>query len=368
MIPRFDIMILGLTPQGLFLLREFSRAGLKVIAVGCNTHVGMKSRYGTKILIRDFHELEHIFNKYLHKDIMIHVASDPFLNYLVDMCPQRTNNYMFFPNYGGAYVFTSKIRTEDLAKNLGIPCPVSFRLSEIPDKSYAHTYPLIAKWNRKYGNEEFKTIIIHSEKELESFKNTHGNNDEIILQNYIPGGHNADISYGGFFQNGKELFHIVVQQKRQYPKGLSSFVEEYEGEHSEKVRNMSRLLMKKTAYQGFVEAEYRINEDEGQVYLIEVNPRVCGWIKIVKKKFDIVWTDLSKIPRTNSEKSVSWVNLVRDARSILNTALTKPHQIDLLDIISDYRNNPIVDIFEWSDPFPFISQFKKIIPHKRKMP
>ena len=80
----YSIVILGLAPQGLFLLREFSKIGERVLAVGLTGQVGLPSKYGHKIGIKDLSELEWFFDKYLIKgDCKIHITGDPFLYYLV---------------------------------------------------------------------------------------------------------------------------------------------------------------------------------------------------------------------------------------------------------------------------------------------
>ena len=60
---QFDILLLGLAPQGLFLLREYCRAGKKVVAVGLKDQVGNFSKYGKKYVIEEFGELDVIFTK-----------------------------------------------------------------------------------------------------------------------------------------------------------------------------------------------------------------------------------------------------------------------------------------------------------------
>ena len=53
------VFIVGLTPQGLSLLRVFSRAGVEVIAF-CNNkrNVGYHSRYGRKVLFDGVDDLK----------------------------------------------------------------------------------------------------------------------------------------------------------------------------------------------------------------------------------------------------------------------------------------------------------------------
>ena len=95
-----------------------------------------------------------------------------------------------------------------------------------------------------------------------------------------------------------------------------------------------------------------------------MNPRACGWIKIIKKKYP----NLNLIPTGGQDRltnsSASWTNLVRDLRAIIDTLKKSPKEISFKNLLSDYLNNPIKDVFEFRDLKPFIFQFKKIFQKK----
>lgn len=353
-------MILGLTPAGLFLLREFSKAGKKVVAVGLKDNVGLYSRYGCKIALSKLTEIEDIFSKYLHKNIVIHISSDAFINYLIDKNHSIFRTYQCFPNYTSAKIFSDKILTGKLADKLKISYPHMYRLDEINPQEYDH-YPLILKWNRrKKIDEPFKTILIRSPNELINIKVlTEKYKEEVVLQRYIPGGPEVNLSYGGYYQNGEEKLSVAVTQKRQYPHGLSSFVEEYKGKFIEEIRNIAKKLISELSFNGFVEVEFRIDVSKNKLYLIEVNPRTWGWIKILKRKYRGLNIDLLTWEKVESDVNVCFINAARDIRAIIDMKKKQSNQIKLKNVISDYRKRPIMDILEFDDLKPFIYQLKK---------
>lgn len=356
-------MIVGLTPAGLFLLREFSRAGKKIIAFGLKDNVGLHSKYGKKFSLSKITEIEDFFSKYLHPNIKIHICSDPFINYLIDKKHNIFRTNQCFPDYKSAKIFSDKLLTGKLAEKLGISYPQMYRLNEIYSKK-CDGYPLILKWNRRRNeNEPFKTILIKSQNEIKKVKVSQQSfKKDLILQRYIPGEPEVDISYGGYYLNGVEKLHITIQQERQYPypNGLSSFVEEYKGRYSEEIRQMGKILLGEVGFSGFVEVECRIDTEEDKLYLIEVNPRACGWIKILKKKYRGLDLVSFKGDRIESGDKICTVNLVRDIRAIFDLIKKQPDKIKLKNVIADYRKRPILDIFELNDLKPFISQFRKI--------
>ena len=263
----FDVLILGLAPQGLFLLREFSKVGKRVLAVGLKGQVGLFSKYGHKIAIKNLSELEWVFDKYLiNKDSKIHITGDPFLNYLASKKHKFFEEYQCFPNYHSASIFCDKLLTEKLANKLGIPCLHSYKLDEIDENSF-EIYPSIIKWNKRYGEEKFKTLLIKSIEDLKKVKTQTNSDEHLIIQKYIPGGRGADFSYAGYLLNGKESLYIIVKQKRQYPDGLTSFAEECCGKFADEIREISVKILEETNYSGFAEVEYRVDKKENKVYI-----------------------------------------------------------------------------------------------------
>lgn len=352
----FDVMILGLNPQGLFLLREYSKAGYNTLGIGLKGQVGLFSKYGKKIAIGDLKELGSIFSRYLCDSINIHISSDLFINYVVEKHGKIFDSCRCFPQFESALLFRDKLLTEHFARSLSIPCPLSFRITDI-DPCLYNKFPSIIKWNKTYETTSFKTIVIRSKDELINFYKKNIHNENLLIQKYIAGEPRADLSYGGYWINGFEKIGIVVSQKRQHPVGLSSFVEEYNGSYANQVVNIAKLLLEKTNYNGFVEVECRVDDKQKNVYLIEVNPRACGWIKIVREQFDNVLLKSRDDQINLGKKPLCWVNIARDCRAILNLCKTSHNKINVKEIITDYLRNPVKDIFEIDDLKPFAGQF-----------
>jgi predicted ATP-grasp superfamily ATP-dependent carboligase len=359
---RFDIMILGLGPQGLFLIREFSRAGKKVIGIGMRGDVGLYSKYGKKVKLVSLADCRKAFEDYLHTELAIHIAGDTFLNYAVEMCKDIFERARCFPNMESAIVFRDKIATEKVARELGIPVPTSYILSEVKAGQQID-FPLILKWKRRIYGASFKTQLITSWKGLFRAQSEYSRNAELILQDYIEGKPEADVSLGGYYDRGKEVTSVIITQKRQfpYPNGLASFVEEYNGKGVKEIRAIAAKILERTSYSGFVEVECRYCRRRNMVFLIEVNPRVCGWIKVITRKSGTAWLTGKQNENVTSRKSVSWVNLVRDMRAIIDMAQKDSKSIEWRKVIVDYLRKPITDIFDIHDLMPFCWQFRKAI-------
>lgn len=359
-----SIVVLGLTPQGLALLRTFSKAGYNVFAVGFRKDVGIYSKYGSIHVIDSLGDLKQLLIRNLSGDELIHITSDIILNYVIDFFPELYNQFKIYPKYESARIFRDKLKTTELAKTLNIPYPATFTLDNLESIENAK-FPLILKWNKTFEMVPFKTDIVYSFQSLLCLI-TKYQTKNFIIQDYIWGIPESDISYGGYWLNGIEKVGVVIKQKRQYPLkgGLASKVEEVRGKVSEEIKNYAYKLLRTTQFSGFVEVECRIDYKTGCVYLIEVNPRACGWIKILMDQFQatVLNCDTMETNSTRAKKTRKvWINIVRDVRAIISLMVHSPELIDIREIIDDYvGNNSIKDIFELSDLKPFLLQVRKM--------
>lgn len=355
---KFDIVILGLAPQGLALLRTFARMGFNVLAVGTPHQVGIKSKCGKIIVIKRLDELKNILKRYISQNTVIHITGDFFLNYLLKNYPEIFFKYKTYPSYETANIFVNKFKTGLLAQRLGIKYPKCYFLNEVDIKKI--NFPLILKWNVRDKETPFKTAVINSIKELHSICSyfTTQERKSLLLQEYIEGGFDTDISYGGYWENGIEKVGIVVNQKRQYPIGLTSCAIEINNSYALEVRKIAYKILSYVKYEGFVEVECKINPQNKQIYLIEVNPRACGWIKILMDRFvNIV---LKGKENENRSKELIWINLVRDIRAGFYLLRKYRNPKWIIDMFKDYLKFPIWDIFDLKDIKPFLWQFRKI--------
>lgn len=366
MLTQFDIVILGLRPQGLFLLREFSKAGLRVLGIGYGGDVGRFSKYGFKVIIQKPDDLDNLFarySRYLSDKTQIHITDDWFLSYLTEIKHPIFEKHTCFPNYECALLFRDKMMTKSLATSLNIPCLPLTKLSHIDESNIAH-FPLVVKNNkllhnthREYSKTPFKIRILNSTSDLRKVKIEHGSNTNLIVQSYIPGGPEADLSYRAFYKSGKELFSHIVNPIRTFPEGVCCFGQEYHGVFEDEIRNNSLKLLAKTNFSGFVEVEYRVHKDTNKLLLLEVNPRTAASIKIIKPRIKDISVFASIQTNEIPETTIRWVNIVRDFQAMISILKNSRKQFNLKEILKQYLSRPITDAFEWSDPKPFFAQF-----------
>ncbi len=350
--------MIGLGPQGLFLLRELSRAGYQVTAVGRRNEIGAHSRYGKKTLISSEEELIARLNEISASNEgrqLCHITSGYYLSHLARNYSKLWKQFDVRPSPHEAVKYLiNKMETYLIAERVGIRVLESKLLSNL-DIATATT-PLIAKWNQDiylFMKPEFKTVVIKDREQLKRFAERYSGieGEHITVQRYLGRELDNNISYGGYYENGRCLAGILVQQRNQYPMGFSSYVREYRGDESQRLSEKAESLFEKTGFSGFGEVEFKYDIESGEFFLLEVNPRAWGWIKILKRKYphlvEIIMNGRSEKGRNNCK----WVNIMRNGR-----ALIAEPSFRNLGLFFESLHGSIFDIWDTGDPKPFFYQ------------
>jgi len=355
----FDVVLIGLGPQGLALLRTFARNGYRVLALGRKNELGIHSKYGEIIVINVLSELDEVLFKVLSQDLQVHITGDYFLNYLLDNHRTIFDQYRVYPTRKSAEIFRDKIATGEMANSLGISYPEACHLSEVNTATYS-TFPAVVKWHRVVDEQTgFKIFMINSRENLVSFLERTAFKEKLIIQRYVSGDMRDNLSYGGYWVEGKEIVSIIFRYLRQYPKGISSFSEQLDSPYATEMSRVAQLLLQKVSFSGFVEIEFKVDEKDGSLWLIEVNPRAWGCVKIFMDKFESSVLNVCKDRAIRTSQGRCWVNIVRDIRAILFLLKNIPSEFRFFEIVASYFRRPITDIFDLKDIKPFIMQFGK---------
>jgi predicted ATP-grasp superfamily ATP-dependent carboligase len=365
------IVIVGLGPQGLFLLRQFASLNTSIYCISRKEEVGRYSKFGKIYCVdskKNFISTINTILNTVNEKPKCYITGCFFLKLILEEFPELFNQMEVIPsNINALKIFTNKISTYELANSFEINTPKTYYLSKIQNQQQLDTtkYPLIAKWNESPTCFEYlqKTWLIENFQEITKIKNTvdHSNQHKIIVQEYIEKGREPDIAYGGYFIEGKEIIGITVHQLRQFPVGISSYVQEISGKFSIEVKKQTQLILEYLHFTGFAEAEFRICKTTNKIYLLEINPRPWGYIKILKMKYPQINKILINPYSTESLQSYNnnckWFNLLRDLRSIFYSFR---HNIDiklLINSLNSYKGQKIFDIMDIHDMGPFIGQF-----------
>jgi len=359
------VIIVGAGPQALFLLREFTRSGLSILLLGRKNEIAMHSKYGEKIRIEQEEDLIKILKQLARENEKwtCFVASGFYLAYLLNHYPEFYQDYQVFPNDLDAVTkLISKSKTYQLAEVHGLNHPKSYLLKqveEMPDWTIIH-FPQIVKWDRDihlFTKPRFKTAILNTMDELSQLIQTCSSKEKevLIIQDYLGANLKNNFSFGAYVHKGEIEVGICVNEVRHYRSGVSSLVEEYTGEYAREIELKASLLLAQTNFTGFLDVEFKIYQ--GHIYLLEVNPRPFGFIRILKLKYlDLIPFVLgTKSSPAKNPKQVKWINILRDLVLVLKNPKYLFH---MLSVLLDFGRRTF-DIWDSRDPKPFFYQLKR---------
>lgn len=354
-----NIIIIGLTPQGLAMLRMLSRAGYDVIAfTKTKKAVGYYSKYGIKKIFDSTFDLKQQIEQIVkNRDTRVRciITSGELLAMIIEEFPEL---YELCDVESGPLelirTLSYKDRMYTFAQSHGLKCAKFKILSEYTSGDLQ--FPVILKRNFEIPL-FFKVKKINNEEELKSFVALISKEDKryILIQEYIDSKKILNLTYQTYVRNGRCLLTFSGIQKRKLVSGLTSFLIELNSEKLlSQLNNVAKIFFGNTSYTGFSEIEFIYSIEDDQLYFIEINTRVCGTQSALNHKFDnisdIYSDSIQQLKLIEGRKNLTWINITRDIKARMQT--------------KDWNNlsqffTAKKDIFDWKDIRPFIMQFLK---------
>lgn len=297
------VIVLGLGPAGLFLVRQLARITDNIYAVGRPDDVGMYSRHVRKdkrYYAVTSEELEKVFLQIQTREKQkpsLYICSDQYLSILIE----QQGKWEQMVDLAGAgfdtlQLINDKNAVNDYCRNHGVRIPEFISYGEF--RNY-RSYPVIIKWVEKRietaVNPIGKVKVCRSDAEFEAVdravRNDGIGDDELFVQTYIEGKNDCQYSVGGYYKNGEALADVVVNQVKQEPQGFSAEVVTVEVPICDDLRRITRDFAKELSYSGFLEMEYKVDAVTHDIYLLDVNPHPWGWVSIL----GTVYTDFYRV-------------------------------------------------------------------------
>ena len=226
------IVIIGLTPQGLSLLRSLSRIGINVIAFYQNSkNVGVVSKFGEKILFNDTNDLKrkisHLIDE-LGYSPLCYITSGELLALILQEYPGL---YEQCRVSSGPYEVVEQLAHKDkmyeLAINKGFTVARYVTLDKYKEGDFQ--YPCFMKRNYEIPL-FFKAAKIESKEMMASYigRIKEEEKQHILVQEWIniPKDDVINISAQSFYSNGVSKGHYLSSQLRRLKKGITSYIEE----------------------------------------------------------------------------------------------------------------------------------------------
>jgi predicted ATP-grasp superfamily ATP-dependent carboligase len=258
-----------------------------------------------------------------------------------------------------------KRRTYRLAHELSIPVPRTwFPRAEADLDQVDGRFPLLVKPAIKehffYATGAKAWPVQDRAGLLDAFRRARavvGAGDEVLVQEMIPGGGDAQYAYCAFFRDGEPVASMTVARRRQHPSDLgraSTFVETVS---LPAIEEPSTRFLRSIGYYGLVELEYKLDARDGLHKLLDVNARTWGYHGLgpasgVDFPY-LLYRDQVGRPvdgRVRSRDGVRWVRLATDVPNALRDL--RAGGVRPRDYLRSLRGVDTEAVFSLRDPLP----------------
>jgi predicted ATP-grasp superfamily ATP-dependent carboligase/glycosyltransferase involved in cell wall biosynthesis len=184
--------------------------------------------------------------------------------------------------------------------------------------------------------------------------------DIILIQELIPGGGEAQLSYAALCLNGEPVASITARRTRQYPVDFgraSSYVESVD---EPEVEAIARRLLKAIAFTGLVEVEFKRDPRDGTYKVLDINSRVWGWHTLAQRAgIDfpyLLWRLVHGFtePNIKARAGIRWVRMLTDIPAAWQEM--RQGRLSLRGYFRSLQGPLEFAIFAADDPMPAIAE------------
>ncbi|HEY2547679.1 MAG TPA: ATP-grasp domain-containing protein [Candidatus Acidoferrum sp.] len=183
--------------------------------------------------------------------------------------------------------------------------------------------------------------------------------EDLIVQEIVPGGGEAQFSYAALCSHGCSLASVVARRTRQFPKDfgqLSTYVETVD---VPEIIEPAERLLSAVRFHGLAEVEFKRDPRDGRFKVLDINPRVWGWHTLCRRAgvdFPYLLWLLARgepVPQLRGRAGERWVHLSADLRVAIEEIVAG--RLSWRDYLRSIRGPLESALFSWDDPLPGLS-------------
>jgi predicted ATP-grasp superfamily ATP-dependent carboligase len=290
------VIVLGAHVQALGIVRIFGRLNYSVIVLD-NTifNLAKYSKYCNGFYkIQDSELLESILN-FKSLNLFSNYIIFPTNDFHVELLSKNKKLlepffYVAIDNWKRVSIFHNKINAYNLARELNVPFPKSYFPLKIQDIDKIEIdFPCIIKpaiMHSFFAETRKKVFICRDRESL--MKNYMSAiqiipQNEIIIQEIIPGKSENQFSAAFLFLNGKSYVNLVATRMRQHPIDFGNATTYAETVHIPLLLEYGEKILLASNYNGICEVEFKMDERDKEYKFLEVNTRTWKWHSISNK-------------------------------------------------------------------------------------
>lgn len=367
--------VLSLYDTGLAAVRSLGRAGIQVVGLDSDHRMaGFKSRFcTTKLCPNPSHQPDELLHFLIEEGMrqsqagIIFPASDAFALFVSRYRDELSTFFRF--NIAPSHVIEAMINKRlqyEMAERVGIPYPKTYypkTIQDVHNLKDVLEYPIFIKpyvahlW--KENVIEGKGFKVHENGELQArFEEIIPMGIEAMVQEIIPGPNTNHFKVCTYIDSqGKSLGVFTLRKIRQHPEefGTGTLVESV---HYPELAEMGLRFFEGIGYRGIGSIEFKIDARDGNLKLIELNPRlwlqnaqatVCGMNFPLMQYLDL--TKQNPLPVRDFLVGVKWIK--SDADFVTSWDRYQRGELSLREWIFTLKGMRSFSIFAMDDLAPF---------------
>lgn len=369
-----DAVVFGLYETGLGVARSLGSMGVSVTGVDHKKDMGFYSRFVQPLLcphpVGEEQEFIHwVKDKFagLEKPVPVFFSSDDFL-IAFSRNREHFRELFLFNMVDHSFIesISDKYKQAKLALDAGVDVPVTYEINTVDEmESLPATieYPLFVKgrdvnsWRKRISG-NVKGFRIENKTQLnEKLKEILLRDVPVILQEIIEGPDTNHFKYNTYISvDGSIAGEFALQKIRQNPPhfGVGAVVQSLQ---YPELFEIGRKLFAGIDFRGIGSAEFKKDERDGKLKLIEINPRYwqqnylatyCGVNFPYYNYADL--TGASFKVNTVYKTNVKWINRQLDFDSFVK--YRKEGLLTFKSWSASRKGEKVISDFTWNDPIP----------------
>lgn len=250
------------------------------------------------------------------------------------------------------------------AAELGVSIPWTYALTSDADIDALDVmFPVILKPNMGGGDTTIARAKVIRADDRQALKTAFADASgeigagNVVVQELIPGGGESQFSYAALWLNGEPMAEFTARRARQYPVDFGYTSTRVEVVDNGQAIDAARKMLKSAGHSGLVEVEFKLDGRDGELKLLDVNPRPWSWFGLCSAAGvdlgALLWRVANDEPTgqpVSARQGVSWSYLVRD--TVAAFTLATRGQTRIGDYFASFGKIRSWASFALNDPLP----------------
>lgn len=257
--------------------------------------------------------------------------------------------------------------TYQRAADIGIDFPPGFHPKGIEEVATLDCrFPVILKPAYRQGADEFTLAKAWRADDREALLSLYRRasalvgSDAVIVQEWIPGGGEAQFSCAGLWERGRPLALLTARRRRQHPIDFgrsSTYVETID---APEVEALATRFLASLDYSGVAEVEFKYDARDGSYRLLDVNGRFWTWCGLGSRAgvdFPyLAWQHAmgETIEPCRAKPGIAWMHGSRDIVAACQEM--NAGRLGLREYLKSFTRPLVFASFAFDDPMPALAE------------